>query len=75
MRIRGYRFCGTLHDNPFESDEMIFDLEHYLRMRDFEEIGKKILSDVGTFAESTPALECEGKQKWQKVKISSFYHT
>src|SRR5215813_952561 len=37
----GYGLTGTLRDNPFEPDEMIYDLEHYLRMRDFMKIGKR----------------------------------
>jgi len=36
-----YGFIGILRDNPFEPDEMICDLEHYLRMRDFMKMGKR----------------------------------
>jgi hypothetical protein len=35
----GYGLTGTLRDNPFEPDEMIYDSEHYLRMRDFMKMG------------------------------------
>ncbi len=39
----GYEFSGTLHDNPFEPDVMICDLEHYLRTRAFVKMGKRVL--------------------------------
>jgi len=41
LRVIGYGLTGTLRDNPFEPDEMIYDLEHYLRMRDFMKMGKR----------------------------------
>jgi hypothetical protein len=49
-RGRGYRFYATLKDNPFEPAWIIFDLRPYLVPREFEKIGKRILSDVGNVA-------------------------
>jgi hypothetical protein len=37
----GYGLTGTLPANPFEPDQTIYDLEHYLRMRDFVKMGKR----------------------------------
>lgn len=39
----GYGFSGTLLDNPFEPDEMICDLKHYLRIRDLVKMGRRVL--------------------------------
>jgi hypothetical protein len=72
-RAGGDGFSGTLLDNPFEPDQMILGSGHYHRMRDFEKMGKRILSDVGTHAQDQLlALECEGKQKGQKSNIQAF---
>jgi hypothetical protein len=46
----GYRFYATLRDDLFEPAEIIFNLMHYLRGREFEKIGKRILSDIGNRA-------------------------
>jgi len=32
-----------INDNTFDPDETIFDVEHYLRMRDFVKMGKRVL--------------------------------
>src|SRR5262245_24388934 len=48
----GYGLTGTLRTNPFEPDQMIYDLEHYLRMHDFMKMGKKGLQPF--------ACECSG---------------
>jgi hypothetical protein len=33
----------TLNDNTFDPDATIFDMEHYLHIRDFVKMGKKVL--------------------------------
>ena len=53
LRIMGYGLTGTLRDNPFEPDEMICDLEHYLRLRDFMKMGKRCAQAANELRVST----------------------